>query len=127
MSAVRSTSVDLESNAPTQPSNVLPIDDSSPRITLLGNGTQSISNSGNVVMLDLVEYESAWLDPGARALDFDANGIQVDLTSSLQHFGVAGVNTNHVTPVGEEFGFSVEYGVSVCDFAFGGHDILQVP
>lgn len=103
----------LGSNAPALPSNIPPVDTSAPHISLLGNGTQYVDMSGNSVMLDLVEFNSKWLDPGATALDLNAFGIQVDLSSALRRFGVGGVNTSIVTPPGAIFGFSVEYHVSV--------------
>lgn len=104
--------VSLGSNAPALPSNVPPVDTSPPRISLLGNGTRFLDTSGHSVMLDLVEFSSVWMDPGATALDLNAYGIQVNLTSALQRFGSAKVDTSIATPPGAVFGFSVEYHVS---------------
>lgn len=102
----------LGSNAPLSPSDTTPVDASLPHISLLGNGTRFVDVTGHSIILDNVGFASTWVDPGATALDLNAYGIMVDLTSNLQSFGVGGVNTSIATNPAAVFGFSVEYHVS---------------
>lgn len=72
---------------------MIPVDTTPPRLTLLGSGVRGISPLGEPVMLDDVPYGMAWTDPGVTASDVDAFGATLNLTTSVQRFGVAAVNT----------------------------------
>ncbi|GIL59275.1 hypothetical protein Vafri_14181 [Volvox africanus] len=105
-------------NAPIQTtqspfkSTLLAEDKFPPRIILEGSGRTGRDTEGRPFMLDDVPYGSKWIHPGATALDVDENGVTVYISSRIQSFGVAAVDTSIVTPPNKQYSFWVQYTVS---------------
>ena len=92
--------------------DTVPVDTTPPSITILGNGTKGYLASGDPVMMDSVLFLSSWTDPGATALDVDAFGNTVNVTSSITFSGA--VDTSQPTPPSQQFGFLIDYEVRAC-------------
>ncbi len=56
-------------------------------------------------------YQATWTDPGAVALDVNAFGATVNLTSRVAADGAGRVDTGVVTPPGSSFGYVITYTV----------------
>ncbi|KXZ41637.1 hypothetical protein GPECTOR_350g101 [Gonium pectorale] len=101
--AASSSSSAVMTSQPTYVRDTLP-----PVISMLGNGAPAVSSTGQAVMLDTVIVGSNWTDPGATATD----ATDGNLTSLLQAYGSAAVDTSRPTPPGSAYSYMVEYQVS---------------
>ncbi|GIL59280.1 hypothetical protein Vafri_14181 [Volvox africanus] len=83
-----------------------------PRIILMGSGWVALSSRGEALMFEDVPYGSTWKHKGATATDVNEYGISVDISSRVQSYGAAAIDTSMVTPPGETHSFAVQYTVT---------------
>ena len=87
-------------------------DDAPPRISVQGSGSPGLNPQGEALMVDTVLFASDWADPGATASDVNELGATVNLTSRVQAFGAAAVDTTFATDPRSAFGYAIRYEVS---------------
>ncbi|GLC42759.1 hypothetical protein PLESTM_001376700 [Pleodorina starrii] len=86
-------------------------DTSLPSISLSGLGILAIDDGGQLVTINDVPYGSQWTDPGAIATDVNGQGLKVDISSRIQSYGSASVDTSVATPPSAPSSFAIQYTV----------------
>lgn len=84
-----------------------PADTTPPVLTLRGSGLLAITARGISVMIDEVQWRSAWSDPGATAVD----NVDGNVSSQVQSYGAGAVDTSRPTAAGQNFSAAVQYYV----------------